>query len=117
MNLDRAKPNSYLSPTIFSQTKDFYREKLRFDTSLVFDSIYYQQLKPRLKKAIMAHIFSYFDEYFIHLMEQCSQEFKNEVYKNARYNFFAKDCIQKDDESGKKRADQWFSKDTAPALE
>lgn len=57
VTLDRAKAHRYLSRSIFKQVKDFYREKLKFDTSYAFDTVFFEQLKPRLKRLILEHIF------------------------------------------------------------
>ena len=40
--LDRSKPNTYLSPKIFSVTKDFYRERIKFDISCCFESDFFK---------------------------------------------------------------------------
>lgn len=69
--LDRAKPNCYLSPKIFSVTKDYYRERIRFDTDCCFETKFFRQLKPRLQRAVMKVVFEHINEPFKFLFEDC----------------------------------------------
>ena len=63
----------------------------------------------------MEHIFDAFDASFKHLFEDCEFEFRAEVYRNATFRMYDKDCEQENSDEDTK--DLWFTYEDPPVIE
>lgn len=78
---------------------------------MVQNTPFFEQLKPRLKKQVLDAIFKNFYEIFRHIFEDCGNEFRREIFCNAKFTYLGQDVEQEEENI------EWIINDDLPVIE
>lgn len=87
IQLDKARKSVILSKSIFKEVRNFYSYHFRYDAVLVRDTPFFDQLKPRLKKAVLDTVFHHFYQSFHNIFEGCGIDFQRDIFNNSKFNY------------------------------
>ena len=103
IQLDKARKQVILDKSIFSGVRDFYSQQFKFDASIVYKDksfgdtcSFFEQLKPRLQRAVLDAIFQNFTLTFSHIFQDCGTEFQREIFYSAKFKFCSSDSENTD---------------------
>lgn len=75
IQLDKARKSVILSKSIFKEVRYFYAQHFKYDAIHVRETVFFDQLKPRLKKNVLDSIFKNFYSTFYNIFEGCGLDF------------------------------------------
>ena len=100
-----------LSRSLFREVREYYGWNFKYDAMLVKDTVFFEQLKPRLKIQVLDYVFNNFYDIFHFIFEGCGMDFQREIYGSSAFNYFGEN-IDQEDELGHRTVD-----DEVPVIE
>lgn len=78
---------------------------------LVRETQFFDQLKPRLKKAVLDTVFNHFYQTFHCIFEGCGLDFQRDIFNNSKFNYLGQKAEQEDEKC------DWLKDEELPIIE